>query len=125
MARLNRARRQRLTRSGEFDRVYRRGDSHSNRHLVLYAFPRAEDAGGESRLGVSAGRKLGGAVERNRVKRALRDAYREIVDELPGGHDIVLVARPGIEKLVADEGSPGVTATLRDVISQSGLGTKA
>ena len=70
--------RSRLSRSGEFERAYRKGASHSNRFLVLYAFPRTDEAGSESRLGVSVGRKVGGAVERNRVKRALREAYREL-----------------------------------------------
>jgi ribonuclease P protein component len=112
-------RRGRLSRSGEFERVYRHGDSHSNRFLVLYAFPREEE--GESRLGVSAGRKLGGAVQRNKVKRALREAYREVADELPAGSDIVLVARPGIEKMIERDGTPGVTAALREVIGESGL----
>ena len=65
--------RRRLSRSGEFERVYREGRSHASRYLVVYAFPRAEDDG-DARLGVSVGRKLGGAVERNRIKRLLREA---------------------------------------------------
>jgi ribonuclease P protein component len=55
-----RRRRGRLSRSGDFDRVYREGDSHSNRFLVLYAFPRSDDESEELRLGVSVSRRVGG-----------------------------------------------------------------
>ena len=66
----------RLSRSGDFDRVYRDGRSHSNRYVVLYLFPRVEDAEAEGqRLGISVSRKVGGAVERNKVKRALRELF--------------------------------------------------
>jgi ribonuclease P protein component len=116
--------RQRLSRSGEFERVYRKGDSHSNRFLVIYAFPRDDEAGSESRLGISVGRKLGGAVVRNRVKRALREAYQRFSEELPEGHDFVLVARPGLEELLERDGAPGVEECLRDVIDAAGLGRK-
>ena len=67
-----RRKRARLSRSGDFDRVYRDGRSHANRFLVLYAFPRTEDGSEGARLGTSVGRKVGGAVQRNAVKRALR-----------------------------------------------------
>ncbi len=119
-------RRRRLSRSGEFDRVYRDGSSYANRFLVLYAFPRREDsdAGDDLRLGVSAGRKLGGAVERNRVKRALREAFWSCAETLPDGYDFVIVARPGIEGLVEREGAAGVRDSLDEVISQSGIGTR-
>ncbi len=65
--------RMRLSRSADFDRVFRQGRSHAGRELVLYVFPRGE--GDEPRLGLSVSRKVGGAVERNRVKRLLREAF--------------------------------------------------
>ena len=65
----------RLSRSAEFERVYRQGRSTANRHLVLYAFPNA--AAERPRLGLSVSRKVGGAVERNRVKRLLREAFAQ------------------------------------------------
>ena len=69
----SRRKRRRLSRSGDFDRVYRDGRSHASRYLVVYSFPRA--GGDDPRLGISVGRKVGGAVARNQVKRMLRDAF--------------------------------------------------
>ena len=63
----------RLSRSAEFERVYRQGRSTANRHLVLYTFPNPQAE--RPRLGLSVSRKVGGAVERNRVKRLLREAF--------------------------------------------------
>src|SRR5215210_7024335 len=87
MADRARRRRRRLSRSGEFERVYREGTSHASRHLVVYAFPREEGDDSDPRLGVSVGRKLGGAVERNRMKRLLREAFWSSADDLRDGHD--------------------------------------
>jgi ribonuclease P protein component len=110
-------RRRRLSRSGEFDRVYREGSSHANRFLIVYSFPRSEDSAPEVRLGVSVGRKVGGAVERNRLKRALREAFWSLEDELPGAHDFVLVARPEISALWEREGAEGVRRALSEALS--------
>jgi ribonuclease P protein component len=103
-------RRPRLSRSADFQRVYRQGDSVSSRHFVLYAFPR-EHAAGEPgsldaediRLGVSVGRRVGGAVERNRVKRLLREAFWALPERVSQRHDYVVVARQGAAEL-ADAG---------------------
>jgi ribonuclease P protein component len=112
-------RRRRLSRSGEFDRVYRDGSSHATRHLVLYSFPRRgeEEEDGAVRLGVSASRKIGGAVERNRVKRALREAFWSFSDDLPERCDFVLVARPEIGELIEREGTEGVKGSLKEALS--------
>jgi ribonuclease P protein component len=121
MADRARRRRRRLSRSGEFERVYREGRSHASRHLVVYAFPRAEDGDSEPRLGVSVGRKLGGAVERNRMKRLLREAFWSSAEELRDGHDFVIVARPAAADLARQGGEQAIEAELREVLGEAGL----
>jgi ribonuclease P protein component len=118
-----RRKRGRLSRSGDFDRVYREGRSHANRFLVLYAFPRADREPGEddTRLGISVSRKVGGAVERNAVKRALREAFWSLDPEIPVQHDFVLVARPDVSSLLEREGTPGVAQALAALIEEAGL----
>jgi ribonuclease P protein component len=111
------SRRRRLSRSGEFDRVYRDGTSHATRYLVLYSFPRREEGGDEVRLGVSVSRKVGGAVDRNRVKRVLRESFWELSDLLPAQHDFVIVARPEIGDLIEREGSAAVRASLEEALA--------
>jgi ribonuclease P protein component len=102
-----------LTKNADFDRVYRKGRSLASRHLVLYAFPRSSGEQVPStgvaqpedlRLGVSVGKRVGGAVERNRVKRALREAFWSLQGSLPSTHDYVIVARPGAAELVRSGG---------------------
>jgi ribonuclease P protein component len=115
------ARRRRLSRSGDFDRVYREGNSRGNRFLVLHSFPRGEEEpNGTSRLGLSVGRKVGRAVVRNKVKRAVREAFWDLGDQIPDGHDYVVVARPGVEGLLEREGQEGIRSSLAELVTESG-----
>jgi ribonuclease P protein component len=117
------AKRRRLSRSAEFERVYRQGRSKGNRFLVLYAFPRAEEDvrdGEGPRLGLSVSRKVGGAVDRSRVKRCLREAFWAEAERLPDGSDYVVVARPDARELAERDGMPGVRGALSELVDQLG-----
>jgi ribonuclease P protein component len=121
-----RPQRRRLSRSAEFERVYRQGRSKGNRFLVLYAFPRADDEPAEQdgpRLGLSVSRRVGGAVERTRVKRVLREAFWAEAARLPDSSDYVVVARPEAGPLAEREGMAGVQAALAELVD--GLGGEA
>jgi len=119
-----RSRRRRLSRSAEFERVYRQGRSKGNRFLVLYAFPRDESGDDGPRLGLSVSRRVGGAVDRNRVKRVLREAFWAEAERLPEGSDYVVVARPDSRDLAEREGADGVQTALAELVDALG-GTPA
>ena len=117
-----RPKRGRLSRSAEFERVYRQGRSVGNRFLVLYSFPRSsagEPADG-TRLGVSVSRKVGGAVDRNKVKRLLREAFWQSEERVPAGHDFVVVARSEAAEFADREGLAGIKSELDELLEKAG-----
>jgi ribonuclease P protein component len=90
-------RRHRLSRSRDFDAVYRRGRSVSTRYLTLYWFAREDEPKAEAaRLGLAVPKSVGSAVVRNKMKRRLRELFRTRAETLPADQDYVLVVRPGL-----------------------------
>jgi ribonuclease P protein component len=99
--------RQRLRRGAEFDEAFRRGARLEGRLFLLVAAPNGR---GFDRLGVAAGRRVGGAVERNRARRLLRESFRRMGRKAGPGLDLVVVARAPL----ARRGQAEVDRELRD-----------
>jgi ribonuclease P protein component len=112
-------RRNRLSRSRDFDAVYRSGRSASTRFLVLYWFPREDDGEDEPRLGLAVPKSVGNAVTRNRVKRQLRETWAELSDRVRPGHDYVLVARPALAEPAATRGHEWLTERVVEVLEKA------
>ncbi len=115
----------RLSRSEDFTRVYRAGRSVANKYLVLYYFERPEagssDATTTIRVGFSVSKKLGSAVDRNRVKRVLREAFRANCALFRGNMDYVLVARAPLLELLESNGFRMVEAKMLEVFRKASL----
>jgi ribonuclease P protein component len=111
-------RRHRLSRSRDFDAVYRHGRSVSTRFLVLYWFAREED-GEAPRLGLAVPKAVGTAVVRNKMKRRLREVFRTRLPELPQGQDYVLVVRPGFAEAVEARGSDWLGERVDEILGKA------
>jgi len=107
----------RLSRSRDFEAVYRHGRSVSSRFLVLYWFPQEEAA--SPRFGFSVPRSVCGAVERNKIKRQLREVWRERLERVPAGNDYVLIVRPGLPEAVAANGFEWLGERVDEVLSKT------
>ena len=112
-------RRYRLSRSQDFDAVYRKGRSTSTRYLVLYWFPRDEEDGDEARLGLAVPKSTGSAVLRNRIKRRLRELWSARLEALPEGCDYVLVVRPGLIEAAEAQGSTWLGERVDEVLGKA------
>ena len=110
-------RRHRLSRSRDFDTVYRQGRSVSTRFLVLYWFAR-EDADA-ARLGLAVPKAVGTAVVRNRIKRRLRELFRERSAELPQDYDYVLVVRPGLAEAAESRGFDWLRERVDEILGKA------
>ena len=79
-----------LKTNSDFRRAYARGKSYTNPALVMYV---RKNRAGSCRIGITASKKIGNAVQRNRARRVIREAFRQIKLPLKSGFDIVFVAR--------------------------------
>ena len=111
-------RRHRLSRSRDFDAVYRQGRSTSTRFLVLYWFDRDEEPG-DPRLGLAVPKAAGNAVARNKIKRQLREVWRERLESVPAGRDYVLIAKPGLSEAIAANGYEWLGERVEEVLSKA------
>jgi ribonuclease P protein component len=111
--------RRRLTRSADFDAVYRRGRSRSNRHLVAWVFPREGADREAARIGITVPRKVGTAVARSLVKRQVREAMAQVPQVGLLGTDVVIVARAGLPEAIETSGFAWLVAELTALVAPS------
>ena len=105
----------RLRPGGEFERVRQSGRSYPHRLLVVIVQPRSEAPDAPPRVAVVAGRKLGTAVRRNRARRWLREAVRQVYAHLPPGIDMIVMARaPLLQSDLA-----GITTALSSTLQRA------
>ncbi|MBK9128818.1 MAG: ribonuclease P protein component [Phycisphaerales bacterium] len=98
-ARFRFTRAQRVLRKTDFDRAMREGIRVLDERLTIWGRP---NGAALTRLGLTVGRRHGGAVQRNRLKRQLREAFRLVQRELPAGLDLVCQPRTGVKARLAD-----------------------
>lgn len=107
-----------ICRNKEFTRVYNRGKSYVHPQIVLYV---AKNRCGYTRIGLTATKKVGHAVQRNRARRIMRAALAEHLSQNIGGYDIILVARGQTPHLKSTQ----LSKTLARLFRQAGLPDKA
>jgi ribonuclease P protein component len=104
-----------LRRRADFEAVGRRGTARSTRLLVLRTLRTGRS---ETRVGLSTPRTLGGAVQRNRVRRRLRELVRTRLEAIGPGWDLLLIARPAAAEATHAE----LGAALDTLVAQTGIG---
>ncbi len=103
-----------LTRNNDFRRLYKRGKSLVDRNVVIYY---SKNKLGFNRVGFTVGKKVGGAVTRNRAKRLMRESFRLLEPRLVQGFDFVLVSRGRLPHLKRQ----AVDASLSHLLGSVGL----
>lgn len=107
-----------IRRNSEFSRCYARGKSYVHPQLVLYVFKTKSK---NTRVGLTATKKIGGAVQRNRARRVMRAAIAEHLDYNIGGYDLVFVARAQTTKIKSTQ----LSKTVAKLLEKAGLPDKA
>jgi len=87
----------RLRKNEEFQLVFKQGKSFANRQFVVYVLKNAERK--YSRLGLSVSKKMGNAVMRNRIKRLIKEIFRELGDRLEAGNDYIVISRKPVRTM--------------------------
>ncbi|WP_147802525.1 ribonuclease P protein component [Alkalicoccus halolimnae] len=105
----------RLKKNEEFQHVFQRGSSAANRQFVVYQLPRQEQT--HIRIGLSVSKKLGNAVQRNRIKRLMKEVLRDLTEDLKQEYDVVIIARKPAASMELEE----VTKSLRHVLKVAKL----
>ncbi len=104
-----------LKQNSDFRRIYGRGITLVTPAFVAYAFKNRRRSG--ISIGITAGKKLGGAVQRNRAKRVITAAFASMSEKMKSGYDIVFVARTRILTLKSTE----VSALMLKIFEESEL----
>ncbi len=84
-----------LKKNNEFRTVYKKGRFKVGKYLVMYVFPNRKNY---NRIGITTGKKFGNSVQRNRMKRIIRESYRLSCDCYKKGFDIIFMAKASERK---------------------------
>ncbi|MCG9126181.1 ribonuclease P protein component [Candidatus Poribacteria bacterium] len=90
----------RLKKQWEFQRAYKSGRKYWDAYFVIYIYSTPLD---QARLGITVSKKVGKSVQRNRVKRLIREVFRLLRSDLYPKYDIVVVGRPAACELTASQ----------------------
>lgn len=101
-----------LKENKDFRRLYYRGKSSASPCLVSYVM---KNRAGETRVGITSGKKIGNAVSRNRARRVIRSAFALYRDRLNGAYDIVFVARSKTCRVKMQEVAAEMEQQLREL----------
>jgi ribonuclease P protein component len=104
----------RLVKTADFQEIYRSGKYVVGRHMVIYYQPNLLQS---VRVGFVASKKVGASHVRNRCKRILREAMRQLLPDLPSGYDLIVVARPPL----AEQGFQDILGEMAKLLRKANL----